>query len=314
MSRKSGIRKILKYVKKSNPGQAPLLWNLRTTQNDLFKVGREFLENKKFIKARKNGVILYHEIISFNQLDKNKLTPEVLLDVAREYLERRAKAALAYALPHFNGKNPHVHLVISANPVRSRQKIRLSRREFQQVKQDLEKYQRERYPELRHSRIDHAGARSKIKKTRSEREKERKQRKARIHAPSLKEILSQTIQKRLSQASALAEFKDLLQKEGYTLYQRGKSWGIRNRETHRKHRFKTLGVQEFFQDRLRQWERSRTRAGEIQAIQIEKGARLWREQGFRDDILQAMKAPPGTRREQELRDLQRQKRAIQRHR
>ena len=77
MSRKSGIRKILKYVKKSNPGQAPLLWNLRTTQNDLFKIGREFLENKKFIKARKNGVILYHEIISFNQLDKNKLTPEV---------------------------------------------------------------------------------------------------------------------------------------------------------------------------------------------------------------------------------------------
>lgn len=313
MSRKGGVKKLVEYVKKGNPTQAPLFWNLKTKKNNTQVVTKEFLENKKYLKARKNGVVLYHEILSFNTLDSQKITPEILIDIAQEYLVLRANTALAYAVPHFEGSNPHIHIVISANRYKSNEKIRVSKWEFKQIKQKIEQYQREKYPELEHSRVDHTG-KGKIRKGRGEREKERRHRKEQGKKPSKKEMLSQEVEKKLFQASSLPEFEDLLMKEGDTLYQRGKTQGIIQKETGKKHRFTTLGVQKLYQERVAQWARSQTRATELGKIEQDKSQQVWREQRFREELLQTLEEPPQTERGQELRQLQSQKRTLQRER
>ncbi len=314
MSRKGGVKKLIEYVNKDNFQQKTLLWNLETNKNNLKKITREFLENKKFIKARKNGVVLYHEVLSFNKLDTKKLTPEILLDIAQEYLAARANTALAYAVPHFNGLNPHVHIIISANEYKSSQKIRISKWEFKHIKQKIEHYQRTKYPDLCHSQINHVGTDKKTKKTRSEREKERRLSGDRGQKLNIKDLLAQEMRKKLFQASSLPEFEGLLIKEGYTLYRRGKTQGIVQKETGKKHRFSTLGIQSLYLERVAQWAKSQDRAREIATIEHEKSQQRWREQGFRAEIIQTLKDPPKTEREQELRRLQSQKLTIQRER
>lgn len=318
MSRQGGIKKLLAYVNKADPKQAPLCWNLESEQNNLKNICKEFLKNKTFLKARKNGVVLFHEILSFSHLDRQKLTPAVLLEFAREYIERRANSALAYAIPHLHGTNPHIHIIISANQYKSSEKIRISKFKFQKIKQELELYQREKHPELCHSQVNHTDSHTrssdKIKKSRSEREKERRTNQAQEQKPSLKKSVADTIQKKLYQASSLPEFTALIEKEGLHLYQRGKTQGIRHKGTGTKHRFSTLGIETLYQERLQQWSRAKTRAVDIEGIQLAKNQQLWREQGFREDILQVLQDPPRTQREQDLRQLQRQKRAMQRER
>lgn len=318
MSRQGGIQKLLAYVNKADPKQTPLYWNLKSEQNNLKAIAKEFFKNQTFLKARKNGVVLFHEILSFNQCDRAKLSPAILLEFAREYLERRASPALGYAIPHLNGTNPHIHIIISANQHHSPQKIRISKWRFQEIKQELEQYQRKKYPELCHSQVKHTDshtrASDKIKKSRGEREKERRTSQTQEQKPSLKESVADTIQKILFKASSLPEFKALIEKEGFHYYQRGKTQGIAQESTGRKHRFSTLGVEALYQERLQQWSRAKTRGVDIEGIHLVKAQELWREQGFQADILQIIQDPPKTQREQDLRQLESQKRTMQRAR
>jgi hypothetical protein len=122
---------------------------------DLNATVRAFLENARHLPRRKNGNVLYQEILSLHAADATPATPAILRDLAARYLECRAPGAMAYATVHLDGKHPHIHLVIAANLCGQSKKLRLSRGEFAAVKRDLEHYQRTRYPELVRSCNDH---------------------------------------------------------------------------------------------------------------------------------------------------------------
>lgn len=94
---------------------------------------------------------MYHEVISFSPEDKSVLSPEKLEDITREYLNKRCSQAIAYARIHFETENPHIHVIISANEKGRQKRIRLSKSEFQEIKLNLERYQKELYPEIKHS-------------------------------------------------------------------------------------------------------------------------------------------------------------------
>ena len=186
MSRKSKtFGQLLRYV--NGPDIAGALgpaWlhNLQAQEHDLDGIRREFFANAGYLKRRKNGNVLYHEILSFGEGDRESVTVPMMEDLVRRYLELRAPYALAYARAHFNTECPHVHVVISANNVGSSRRLRLSRREFRSIQREVERYQRERYPFLEHSvaqggvkvKSRSQSASSRLRLSRGEREKKRR--------------------------------------------------------------------------------------------------------------------------------------------
>jgi len=98
ISRKSGIGQLIKYIAKNQEkSSGSLFWNLETNKDDTKSVENEFVRNNKYAPKRKNGNVIYHEIISFSKEDKEQLNEEILLDVAREYIELRSPNSLALA-------------------------------------------------------------------------------------------------------------------------------------------------------------------------------------------------------------------------
>ena len=155
MSRKSPtFGQLLAYMTIPERVGPSISHNLNSDAGDLAAIHREFLENYRYLPRRKNGNVLYHEVLSFSDLDRPNVTPSIAEDLTRKYLDLRAPFALAYAQGHFHeseGECPHIHIMISANNRESTRRVSLSRAEFAKVKQRLEQYQKTHYPTLEHS-------------------------------------------------------------------------------------------------------------------------------------------------------------------
>lgn len=141
--------------------------------DDIEGITQAFKDNDTFRSHRKNGVVQYHEIISFSPEDRVVLTrdPGILMDMARKYLDIRAPNSMAIARPHFDEEHIHVHLMISGNQFQSKETSRISRMAFDRVKQQLNEYQLNQYPELSNSVVEeHFRPRLELKKTLPNRE------------------------------------------------------------------------------------------------------------------------------------------------
>ncbi|MDY7091806.1 MAG: relaxase/mobilization nuclease domain-containing protein [Acidobacteriota bacterium] len=249
MARKSiSFGQLLSYIDRPQEASTPLLHNFGG-HGSPEAIRREFLHNAHLLPPRKNGNVLYHEVLSFAPGDRDQLAPEDLTDLTRRYLELRAPYALAYGRAHFDADNPHVHLVISANNVGSSQRLRLSRREFRQVQQQLEQYQKQRYPQLSHSLAQGPRSRSKQHETRAEQERRRRGERA----PSRKQVLCELIQQELSRSWSGAECYQRLLQQGLRLYQRGKTIGVEDLRSGRRYRLTTLGLAETFERARQAW-------------------------------------------------------------
>ena len=228
----------------------PLLHNLRSQVVDRDGIRREFLANARLLPKRKNGNALFHEILSFSHEDAGFLTAGGVEDLVRHYLEIRAPYALAYARAHFDTDHPHVHLLISANNLAARQRLRLSKAQFRRVQQDMERYQRERYPELQHSVAHFAGKpieasrntlRAGTQSSRCDPARRASRPFATWSSPSL----------RLPPPAATATA--VFSTRGLRLYKRGRSIGIEDVGTGCRYRLKTLGLDTAFERARAQW-------------------------------------------------------------
>ena len=327
MSRKGGILNVLEYIADPNKkGEQSLLWNLRATDTSLKEIEKEFLDNSRYTarRKRKNGIMIYHEVLSLSRFDLSEAKPEILLDLAEHYLEARAKNALAYALPHYDSGNAHIHIIISANERKSSKKLRISKYQFQRIKKELEDYQRRKYPQLSNSIVDHTKSlkqandrktpevKEKIKETRQERERSRRFNKAnQPKPPTKKEKLNEIITKSLFKATSEAHLAKILHKERVTYTHRGQNITTSFVGDKMKYRFSTLGLTDLYAQRKAQWEQSRKRDPEVQEIHAEKARRLWNEMGFKDDI-ETLLDPPQDSRSKELEEIKRNKRQYQR--
>ena len=137
MTRKTvSFGQLLDYFSAPEKTGSALLHNLLNRQDDLAAIRREFNSNAQLLPPRKNGNVLYHEILSFGGGDKPALTRTVQEDLTRRYLDLRAPYALAYAKAHYNTDCPHVHLLISANNIGAKQRLRLSKQRFRQIQRE----------------------------------------------------------------------------------------------------------------------------------------------------------------------------------
>ncbi len=123
--------------------------NLYSRKNE--DVEQEFKQNARTMFKRKNGVYLYHEILSITKTQnlEDKVQKEILRSVAYEYASKRAEHNLVFATLHDDhDEHLHYHFIISSNALGESKKTRMSKAQFDKFKKNLESRTLKKYPEL----------------------------------------------------------------------------------------------------------------------------------------------------------------------
>lgn len=242
LSRKTpSYKQLIDYVLKeqncpARPGfeRFVLTHNLRTDRSQWH---HEFEENESLrIRNHPRRVYCYHDVVSFSSMDSEALTGEMLKTFADEYCRLRG-IGLSVAVPHYNGQgnNVHLHIVFSGTEYQTGKALRISRGDFARIKREMQELQRTRFPELRHSLVDH-GKKEKIRAS----EKETQFAKRTEELPE-KEQFRQIVERYLPIAASAEEFREVLEQEGLAVYMRGgRLQGILSSKSKRKYRFTSL--------------------------------------------------------------------------
>lgn len=223
-----------------------------TYSRDTESLKREFEANARHLRARKNGVYLYHEVVSVSRTqhlteDEQKT---ILKAITQSYIEARCKRNLAYAVLHEDTHNFHFHIVMSANEVGAESRTRLSKAQFADIQTRLEAWVLKEYPELEQKAVFH---KNQTQAERSEREAKRQhlsdkgeQMKRRGAKTDKRDQVQERLTDIFETATDPRHFADLMKKEGFTFYTRGKTHGITDREGN-KYRLARLGLAEAWQ-------------------------------------------------------------------
>jgi hypothetical protein len=314
MSRKTmSFMQLIDYISREGKAEGhPVFHNFSGDPANLLQLNRTFIRNARLCPPRKNGVILYHEILSLSPDDRPRATPAILAGLAERYLTLRAPQAIAWGRVHF-GRNPHVHLVISANLKNQKKKLRLSKRDFSRVQRELEAYQKNRYPELSQSVVfkppeirtgtekedGPASARAEKERTtpalpsraRPEQERAKRLKGQGNGAQSTKEILRGQVLEALTAADSPEAFADRLNANNILLYLRnGSPAGCVS--GNKKYRFTTLGLAPAMERAHRIWEEFPERLRPFRDAFAEHLRQDWRyETGYAEDLLDVLAAP-----------------------
>ncbi len=217
---------------------------------------QEFLDNEKCrLSHRKGEIKLYHDIISYRAGDKEILTPEVLDKIARRYVDLRSDKALYFGAAHWDKNHVHLHLMISATEAYTGRPIRMSKKEFQDCKRELQRYEVELG--LTHSQVEHGrGTRG-----RTDREHNLV---VRSGKGSRKGEIRALLEQSFANATSRTAFLENLKESGLKVYERGgKPAGI---DDNRHYRFGTL---DFGEEKMKELDIRERRTSELSGIRGE---------------------------------------------
>lgn len=241
LSRKSGTRQLLNYLfkdkeKLSKDNSKPIVIRKNVRSRTLDKWVKEFKANEAIrIHQRKNSIVAYHTVLSFNGKDKEHINEKMLRDIARQYMKERGENNLYVGTAHFDHDHIHLHLVMSGTKYLTGQANRQSKAEFQRLKLSMDAYQQKKYPQLENSLPDHNRA-NRAKNG----QKSQKDAHLRIRAVQ-QETLLKCLDLAFTQSKSLDSFLDRLKAMGHEPYSRGgRVTGIKY-EGNQKFRFSTLG-------------------------------------------------------------------------
>jgi Relaxase/Mobilisation nuclease domain len=209
----------------------------------------EFMENSEHLRYRKNGVFLYHEVISITRTQQihEDQQKAALKQIVEEYLSHRGKHNLAYAVLHEDTEHLHFHIVMSANEAGECDRVRLSKEKFAEIQTNLEQWVLSKHPELEQKAVFHKN------QTEAERQ-QRKDKKAHLTnkgeelkrrggKTSIRDEMQEKLADIFTTATDPRHFADLLEKAGFKLYQRGQQYGVIDRDG-KKYRLNKLGLSE----------------------------------------------------------------------
>ena len=189
-------------------------------------------ESKRKIQ-RSNANIAYHEIISFHKSDTDKLPKKVMLKIARKYAKERSPNSMVVSTLHQEKDHLHIHNVISALEFATGKPVRLSRKEFKEVKNRMEHYQ-DKELGLEFSKVNHSKKKDTILQLDIERELNLRGK--RSERQDIQDILVGVYARERKEKVHYGE----LEKAGLKLYSRGgKIVGVQG--FRRRYRLKTLG-------------------------------------------------------------------------
>lgn len=255
------FRQLIKYILKdeksiAEPDQGILLQhNLKGDTVDEWV--KEYIDNETYRQHNRTGVtILSHEIIAFKNVTNENITNEMLKTFTEHYIQLRSPYGMYLALPHIEKNTVHIHLCVGGLEYKTGKSMRMSKKDFQDLKKQMQTFQIEKYPELKHSIVNHqTGNKTKVTdkeywfSIRNEVATDKEQ---------LRELLDNTF----ASARSEKDFYTKLEEQDIELYERnGKITGVTFND--RKHRFSRLGYDE---KRFEEFSVERDRLNELEAL------------------------------------------------
>ncbi|MFN0189850.1 MAG: relaxase/mobilization nuclease domain-containing protein [Bacteroidia bacterium] len=246
LTRKSGASQLVNYLfkyflkeqKQGNISDKPLIVKRNLRTNKIQSWAKQFDANEKLrLRKRKNNILLHHTIVSFSSKDKKNITKSLLKDIAKKYIELRGGNNIYIATAHYDRDHIHLHIAMSGCKYKTGESNRLSHKQFRELKIELDRYQREKYPELIHSLPRHGRKNSK--------ELDQTDKKALTLGirTNQKQQVFDSLNNAFQKSNSVKEFLEQIKSDGLDAYYRGgKLYGVQN-EFDRRFRFKTLGVE-----------------------------------------------------------------------
>ncbi|MBT8412318.1 MAG: relaxase/mobilization nuclease domain-containing protein [Octadecabacter sp.] len=239
MSRKApSFGQLIGYIDRDEGQEA---WRIRhnVMSRDPERIREEFERNGALLSKRRNGVYLYHEIISITRargLDSEAQKTR-LREIAEEYIASRCPDNMVFGGLHQDKDHSyHYHLMISANRAGETGRLRLTKAQFREVQVQLERHVLREFPELEQKvAID---KRAEQKLSRGEKELERRTGKV-----PKKDQLRARVREALEGARDRDSLMAALGRSDLELYVRGQTLGVIDHETGKKHRLKTLDLE-----------------------------------------------------------------------
>ena len=129
---------------------------IRGDKTDEQNITRQLRQNETYRKTlRSNSIKMYMEIISFHKKDKKFLTKEVLTKIAREYVKERSRNSVAVSVVHRDKDHVHLHILLSGVEYKTGDGTRKTKEDFKNLKLHMEELQKNKFPQLSHSVIQH---------------------------------------------------------------------------------------------------------------------------------------------------------------
>jgi hypothetical protein len=209
---------------------------------------QEFITNSKLLSKRKNGNYLYHEIVSILMKDDidQKQARHDLRDIAERYIEMRCPRNMVYGCLHEDqDHNLHYHLMISANERGESKRMRLTQKQFDTAKRNLENHVLEHYPHLEQPEIINVNSDSEKMSVKAGEVKRR------MGVMPIRDEIKKTLQDAMAKNHTMNDFVFHLSEHGYQFYTRGKNFGVEVQHENgksKKYRFSTLGIHEVFEN------------------------------------------------------------------
>lgn len=232
---------------------------------------KQYQENETYRKLRRpDNVILSHEILSWHRDDTKNISLEKLEAMAREYIKLRNPSGMAIAVSHSDKQHLHIHFCFSGLEYHTGKSLRMSKGEFTKLKQDIQNFQRERFPELSHSIVEHGKSEKKdLALLASDREYQIKRRTGRA---TDKEQVLRILKDCYHRAISKEDFFEMMKESGLEVYSRGgKISGVIY--ANRKFRFKRIGIA---QEILEGLDVGRERGRELEKLRVSKGKNISR--------------------------------------
>jgi hypothetical protein len=194
---------------------------------------KEFKENEKYrLVHRKDSVKLFHTIISFSNKDKEHINDKLLKDIGKKFIEERGLNNMYAGTKHENKDHIHLHITVSGTQLNGRSS-RISKQQLQHIKIVLDKYQREKYPQLKHSLPEHGKSRRLTKEAIVERVKTERQ--------TDKQALIECLEKAYTGSRSQEQFLSQLKQAGHQPYFRNGAFQGVKFEGQMKYRLTNLG-------------------------------------------------------------------------
>lgn len=272
------------YINRSPGEPFTVSRNLLTFAPSREEVLAEFERNARHLPQRRNGNVLYHEILSLKRAVGVDLAlqKDILHDLATRYLEQRAERLLAYGRIHEEKEHLHFHLMISANGVGESRRFRLERSTFNGIQRDIEAHLLATYPEIKDRPLyREAQERRARREPRTPSEQPSRdsevQLKRRSTNPTKKDQLKQSIERALAQSKTREQLTKSLAKAGITLETRGKHTIATQAKLHC--RLATLGLERAYEAWNAPLKEQDKRREELARLRAKQEATREREQG-----------------------------------
>ena len=224
---------LINYILKDGENKRSEIFTQNLLSDSIDGWTKEFILNESYRKnTRFDQLYLYHEILSFNSEDKDKLSTEIINDIAREYMKLRGNESVILGGLHKDKEHIHLHFCVSALKFRIGKSNRLSKAELLKLKNEIQLFHKQKYPEISKSSPNHGSGKS--YQTNKQWYKEQRN--------QLKEQIENKVRSYFEKSSSRNEFLELLRDENLYYYERkGIPTGIEYENM--KFRFSRLGIE-----------------------------------------------------------------------